>query len=321
MRAVAAGLILLLVQIGRLEGQGLKDGEFVGTWKIFSQTETRVFADNASRDSLASYTRRTCSAGVALSPLDRRPLDSLARDRSASFSFASRGRRARLVRGNEICVDSTLSSEGVKGSAASDTQTVVGVLAQDPDVLLPSPSNPGIVLDLLRLGTGDVRRFRLARSATGRVRGEGSCDKLGQMVTTTRGFGPREECTATTALLATSDEIHSASEAEASTAADSIAAMVIAFQETTDTLLWLRAALPSSTIRDFLLAASFPRSLDDLRFHQILAGLARFADGSNTTRQMLQNAYRLAPESQRQALDAARKNRADLQALIAARRQ
>jgi len=310
--------------------QQFKKTDFVGTWASYSQTDTTAYGD----DTLPVFTRHLCYGQYELAILDRKILSSVVHgDPDSVFPYARQGGRARLATGTEICSDSTLRPQGVGGSPKPDTNLVVGVLAYDDyppsrrfglDIVLDVTSidsfvtRPRFSRELDGSSRRDIalRRQRYLRQPDGSLRGEGPCESLGGLVRTNRGFGPREECSNVARLWfpnATSSPLPSRTAAAA--AGDSIAGLSVRFWETLDTLLWSASKPQAFSIVSYLSAAPFLRSYAELEFQTLLRGLASFAEGDQSTREMLQGPYRLSAQSQRQRTDAAKTTRTRLQHL------
>lgn len=315
--------------------QQLKRTDFVGTWRSYSHTDTRTYTD----DTLLVFSRRLCHGQYQLAILDRKVLTTLVRgDPDSVFPYARQGGKARLASGTEICSDSTLRPDGVTGSPKSDTNSTVGVLTND-DYPPSRRSGRDIVLDIVTIDTFVTRprfrqeldgsqsrdipvlRRRYGRQPDGSLRGGGICESLGGLVRTNRGFGPRQECTDVGSLAMPGGPSSPPSDrAAAAAAGDSIAALSARFWETLDTLLWSASQPQAAVILSYLSATPFPRSYGELEFQTLLNTIASFAEGDQSTREMLQGPYRLSPSSQRERANTANAARVRLRNLASPRR-
>jgi hypothetical protein len=320
-------LVLLAVAALPATAQQFKRTDYFGTWVSYSETDTRTYGD----DTLPVFTRHLCYGQYELTGLDRKVLTPMVHgDPDSVFPYARQGGKARLVAGTEVCSDSTLRPDGVSGSPKPDTSSIIGILSYD-DYVPSRRAGLDIVLDITSLDSFvtnprfrreldgfvsrdiPVTRRRFSQQPGGSLRGEGICESLGGLVRANRGFGPRQECTFITGLAVPATPSPPPSDRAAATAAgDSIAALSTQFWETVDTLLWSTAKPQAIVIRSYLTAASFPRSYAELEVQTLLRNLASFADGDQSTREMVQGPYRLSPESQRRRVDAAKATRARL---------
>lgn len=313
------------------KAQELKRTEFVGTYRSFSQTDVSLYGN----DSLPEFTRTVCHGMYQLALLDRRSLGGLVNgDPDSLFPYAREGGKARVVTGTDICNDSTLGRGGVAGSAKVDTDAIIGVLAYDDYEPSRSASRLEMVLDITPVDTFVTRprfregldgsmyrenhttRRRLGRQSDGALRGEGTCESLGGMVTTDRGFGPRKECHITVSLALPADSGLPPGRGAAAEAGDSIASLAVHFWETLDTLLWGKATPQAGVLRRYLAVAPFPRSYKELEFQTLLRSLESFSVGDQTVREML-GSYRPSSDTKLQRVEEAKASRARLRSLAA----